>query len=386
MERVEEAPGWPFDSSQGAHMANSNGGIPAGFDLARSRSQFEVLPVVSAPQTGVMASASFEQAEAPDPRDWLAAIIDGSEDAIISKDLHGIIQSWNQGATRLFGYAPEEVIGKSITMLIPPDRLNEEPLILGEILPFETRRLRKNGELVDISLTISPVHNAQGIIVGASKIARDITERRMAQERQQLLMGEMRHRVKNLFALANAIVTISSRSAESLDQAVGMIQDRLQALARAHELTMADAGEATEAPPQTGLLALIDAILAPYSTDNRIIVEGAELVLGGRAITHIALLLHELATNAAKYGSLSVPEGRLAVRVESDGTDVRLRWEESGGPRPAGDGDEGARNSEGFGTRLEKGIAATLKATIDRDWRSDGLIVSVIVPRAALEL
>lgn len=375
-------------------MADSNGSAPARFEVGRPRSRFEVLPAISPPQPLDTAAAGVGRVDAPDPRAWLAAIIDGSGDAIISKDLHGIIQSWNQGATRLFGYAPEEVIGKSVTILIPQDRLNEEPRILAEIqrgrriLPFETQRLRKNGELVDISLTISPIHNALGNIVGASKIARDITERRMAQEQQRLLMGEMRHRVKNLFALASAIVTISSRSAGSLEQIVGMIQDRLQALARAHELTMTDGGDTIEARPQTDLLTLIDAILAPYSADNRIIVEGPQLLLGGRSITHIALLLHELATNAAKYGSLSVNEGRLAVRVESDGTDVRLCWKESGGPEPAGSGSgrEASRDGEGFGTRLEKGIAATLKASIDRDWRPDGLVVSIVVAHAALEI
>lgn len=373
-------------------MADSNGGAPAGLDAARSQSQFEALPVVPPPHRLGANTADFARDEAPDPRAWLAAIIDGSGDAIISKDLHGIIQSWNQGATRLFGYAPEEIIGRSITILIPQERLNEEPRILAEIqrgrriLPFETQRLRKNGELVDISLTISPIHDAQGNIVGASKIARDITERRMAQEQQRLLMAEMRHRVKNLFALANAIVTISSRSAGSLDDVVEMIQARLQALARAHELTMTDASDEMEASPQTDLLTLIDAILAPYSADNRIVVEGPELRLGGRSVTHIALLLHELATNAAKYGSLSVPEGRLAVRVESDGTNIRLRWEESGGPQPAARAGETAPEAEGFGTRLEKGITATLKASVDRDWRPNGLIVSIVVPRAALKI
>ena len=373
-------------------MAVSNGGAPAGLNAARSHSQFEALSVVPPSQVFGVSTAGFSGDEAPDPQAWLAAIIDGSGDAIISKDLHGIIQSWNQGATRLFGYAPEEVIGKSITILIPQDRLNEEPRILAEIqrgrriLPFETQRLRKDGELVDISLTISPIHNAQGIIVGASKIARDITERRMAQEQQRLLMGEMRHRVKNLFALASAIVGISSRSAGTLDEVVGMIQDRLQALARAHELTMPDASGGMQASPQTDCLTLIDAILAPYSVDNRIVVEGPGLLLGGRSITHIALLLHELATNVAKYGSLSVPEGRLAVRVESEGTDIRIRWEESGGPQPTGSGGTTAAETEGFGTRLEKGIAATLQASVNRDWRPGGLIVTIVVPRAALEL
>ncbi|WP_332817406.1 PAS domain S-box protein [Sphingopyxis sp.] len=372
-------------------MADTNGGAPAGLNSARSHSLFEALSVVPPPRLLGASTAGFGRDDAPDPHAWLAAIIDGSGDAIISKDLHGSIQSWNEGATRLFGYAPEEIIGKSITILIPQDRLDEEPRILAEIqrgrriLPFETQRLRKDGELVDISLTVSPIHNAQGNIVGASKIARDITERRMAQEQQRLLMGEMRHRVKNLFALANAIVTISSRSAGSLDDVVEMIQARLQALARAHELTMTDPSDAMEAP-QTDLLTLIDAIIAPYSADNRITVDGPELLLGGRSVTHIALLLHELATNAAKYGSLSVPEGRLAVRVESGGSDILLRWEESGGPQPTASGGETRPEAEGFGTRLEKGIAATLKASVDRDWRPNGLIVSIVVPRAVLKI
>jgi PAS domain S-box-containing protein len=112
----------------------------------------------------------------------LAAIVDSSDDAIISKDLDGIITSWNKSAERLFGYTSQEVIGQPITILIPPDRLQEEPEILqrlkkGERVDhFETIRRRKDGKLLEISLTISPVRDGKGTIVGASKIARDITE------------------------------------------------------------------------------------------------------------------------------------------------------------------------------------------------------------------
>jgi PAS domain S-box-containing protein len=118
----------------------------------------------------------------------LSAIIDSSDDAIISKDLNGVITSWNKGAERLFGYTAEQAIGQPVaTLLIPPDRQNEEPDILarlrrGEhVSHFETKRKRKDGVLLDISLTISPVRNAQGIIVGASKIARDISENKRTQ-------------------------------------------------------------------------------------------------------------------------------------------------------------------------------------------------------------
>src|ERR1700722_3880519 len=109
------------------------------------------------------------------------AIVESSDDAILSKDLDGLILSWNRGAERLFGFTSEEAVGRPVTIIIPPDRLDEEPTILekihrGErIEHFETVRQRKNGSLVDISLTISPIRNSRGKIVGASKIARDIT-------------------------------------------------------------------------------------------------------------------------------------------------------------------------------------------------------------------
>jgi PAS domain S-box-containing protein len=118
----------------------------------------------------------------------LAAIIESSDDAIISKDLNGVIMSWNKGAEKIFGYTAEEVIGKSITILIPPQRLDEEPKILGRIRNgegvehYETRRRRKDGTDIDISLTVSPIRDDSGTIIGASKIARDITERKEAEE------------------------------------------------------------------------------------------------------------------------------------------------------------------------------------------------------------
>jgi PAS domain S-box-containing protein len=123
----------------------------------------------------------------------LSAIVDSSDDAIISKDLNGTITSWNKSAERLFGYTAEELIGKSITLLIPPDRQNEEPQILARLRKgervdhFETLRRRKDGTLLDISLTISPVKNANGQIIGASKIARDTTETKRAERNNRLL-------------------------------------------------------------------------------------------------------------------------------------------------------------------------------------------------------
>ena len=125
--------------------------------------------------------------QAEDARRQLAAIVESSCDAIIGKNLDGTITSWNRSAERLFGYTAREAIGQKVTMLIPPDRSNEEVEILerirrGESIHYETARLRKDASRLDISITISPVKDAAGRVVGASKIARDITARRQAEE------------------------------------------------------------------------------------------------------------------------------------------------------------------------------------------------------------
>lgn len=128
------------------------------------------------------ASAAYQTAGSLDASRQLAAIIESSDDAIISKNLDGVISSWNKSAERLFGYTAEEAIGQKITLIIPPDRLDEEPAILdrlrrGERVDhFETIRMRKDGRLLDISVTISPIRNDLGRVVGASKVARDITD------------------------------------------------------------------------------------------------------------------------------------------------------------------------------------------------------------------
>jgi PAS domain S-box-containing protein len=122
-----------------------------------------------------------------DAAPWLAAVVESSDDAIISKDLNGVIRSWNAGAQQLFGFAPDEAVGQPITIIIPPELHDEEKQILnrlrnGErIVHFETIRRAKNGSRVHVSLTISPVRDSQNRIIGASKIARDIGERQRSE-------------------------------------------------------------------------------------------------------------------------------------------------------------------------------------------------------------
>src|SRR5258706_4868697 len=129
-------------------------------------------------------SASEEDERDSEGTRRLAAIVDSSDDAIVSKDLNGVIRSWNQGAERIFGYTAAEAIGRPITMLLPPERLDEEPNILDRIRRgeridhYETVRLCKDGSFIDISLTVSPIKDSLDRVIGASKIARDITDRK----------------------------------------------------------------------------------------------------------------------------------------------------------------------------------------------------------------
>src|SRR5262249_19899423 len=199
----------------------------------------------------------------------LHAVAETSQDAIVTKDLNGTITSWNKGAERVFGYEADEVIGKPITILIPPERQDEEPAILERmrrgqrIEHYETVRQRKDGALIDISLSVSPLADARGVIVGASKIARDVTEQKRAQARQELLLREMGHRVKNAFTVVNGIVGMSARYAKG-HTLVKDIQAPLVALAPDHHLPRPGLTAVEPKPAPTPASALIDAILAPY--------------------------------------------------------------------------------------------------------------------------
>ena len=196
----------------------------------------------------------------------VAAIVESSDDAIVSKNLDGIITSWNKGAERIFGYSAEEAIGQPITIVIPQDRQDEERTILtrirrGERIDhFETIRQRKNGSLVVISLSVSPVKNAEGKIVGAAKIARDITEQKRSQEQIATLAREAEHRSKNMLATVQATVTVSQ--SDTLDGFKKAIEGRIRALANVHSLFVQTRWRGAN------LQTIAEKELAPYAEDR----------------------------------------------------------------------------------------------------------------------
>lgn len=159
---------------------------------------------------------------------------------IVTKTLTGHITSWNKSATRIFGYEEKEIIGLPINIIVPPELQDEEKEILsrigrGEHIDYyETVRVAKDGRRVNVSPTVSPLHDKNGKIIGASKVARDITEKKRAEEMQQLLLGELNHRVKNMLAIVQSIATQTLRRAPSPEEFTKSFTGRVQALARAH--------------------------------------------------------------------------------------------------------------------------------------------------------
>ena len=306
----------------------------------------------------------------------LAAIVELSEDAIVSKDLNGVIATWNKGAERLFGYLEQEAIGRPITMLIPEQHRDEETRILerirrGERIDhFETVRQRKDGSMVSISLTVSPITDGLGRIVGASKIARDITEQKLREEQINLLAREADHRTKNLLALAQATVHLTN--GEPAAELKSAIEGRLRALANAHTLL----AQSRWAGADLRNLALEE--LSPYCAadddGSRARIEGPSLMLEQQPAQAIALALHELTTNAVKYGALSIPSGRIALtwRLQS-GRRLFVRWVETGGPQVT------PPQRKGFGTRVMTRICEQLNGELVFDWRPDGLICDIAI-------
>jgi PAS domain S-box-containing protein len=305
---------------------------------------------------------------------WLASIVDSSDDAIVSKNLDGIITSWNRGAERIFGYTAEEATGQPITIVIPQDRQDEERTILtrirrGERIDhFQTVRQHKNGSLIVISLTVSPVKDAQGRIVGASKIARDITEQTRAQEQIATLAREAEHRSKNLLASVQATVHLSqAETSEGLKRA---IEGRIQALANVNSLFVSTRWIGAE------LSSIATQELAPYSDqgETRVLIDGPQILLEPNAAQAIAVTLHELATNSAKYGALSAAKGRVELKWlhEADGRLI-LRWTEVGGPAVQ------IPTRKGFGSRVIEGMIRQLKGKACFDWRPEGLVCEIIL-------
>ncbi len=320
-----------------------------------------------------------ERIQAEFARSYLAAIIDSSDDAIIGEDLTGRVTSWNAGAHRMYGYTGEEAIGRMVAELVVAsgDEARDVSLVEqirdgGRIEPFDTVSRRREGNLIDTSMSLSAVKDGSGAIVGVSRIIRDATKRLQADKEKALLLGELDHRVKNILAVVAAIVSQTLRSARSPEAFVESMEGRIKALTKSHSLLTQDGGS------KATLAIILRTELAPYQDNaNRVTFSGPNVVLTPRAGLAIAMAIHELTTNAAKYGALSLATGRVSITWSVAGNPARLslNWTESEGPliKPP--------SRSGFGgVLIERSLVFELDGQVERTFPPQGMKCAIELP------
>jgi two-component sensor histidine kinase len=235
-------------------------------------------------------------------------------------------------------------------------------------------------ENVYFDISYSPVWDEAGKVGGVLCIVSETTKRVAAQERQRLLLRETNHRLKNLFAMIDAMIGLSVRSARTPQEFAHALRGRLAALLRAKELIRPGiVGTEQATTERTTVDELVRTILQPYEDNTsrtRIIASGPRVVVGATAVTSLALALHESATNAVKYGSLSEPNGAIRIEWDVQGGDLRIEWREADGPAIAA-----SPHTRGFGSLLTEGsIVNQLGGKIEYDWQPNGLRLNITVP------
>jgi PAS domain S-box-containing protein len=281
----------------------------------------------------------------------LAAIIDSSDDAIVSKTLESVITSWNDSAERIFGYTADEIIGETIYKIIPPDRYSEEPAILSRLKKgervehFETKRLRKDGSLLDISVTVSPVKDKSGNIIGLSKIARDITERKLDESRKNDFIGMASHELKTpLTSLSALLQVVGAKLKNSPDSFLAGAMEK--ANIQVKRMTNMVNGFLNVSRLEAGKIQIdkqpfdLDELLQEVTEEARIVSKGHQIVLDScGAVTlnadrdKIGSVLSNLVSNAVKYSprgklvrlACSVTDNKVTVGIADEGMGIKAK-------------------------------------------------------------
>jgi len=315
----------------------------------------------------------------------LAELLEALPAAVYTTDAAGRITFYNDAAVTLWGCRPE--LGKSewcgSWRLYWPDgkpmpheecpmaiALKEDRPIRGETAIAE----RPDGTRIPFLACPTPLHDASGKLVGAVNMLVDITAQKEAEEQQRLLINELNHRVKNTLATVQSIAAQSFRG-EAETPAQSRFEDRLMALSKVHDVLTQENWEGA------GIHAIVALTIAPLcgADDSRFDVSGEEVRLTPRMALPLSMALHELCTNAVKYGALSNGSGRIAIGWRTEGAghgrSLLLRWEEHGGPPVKAPG------RQGFGSRLiERGLARELDAQVQLEYRPSGLVCEIRAP------
>ena len=297
-------------------------------------------------------------------------------------DASGRFLRVNEQLSIITGYSREELLGRTFIDITHPedrgpdlDRFRRQ--MAGELDAYalEKRYVRKDGSTIWIELSASRVDDANGRPLYGIRVARDITERKRAEEHQRLLINELNHRVKNSLTTVQSIAFQTLRNSPTPEDAQTALSSRLIALSKAHDVLTWESWEAA------GLHQIVTEAMEPFRAkgENRIQVAGPEVRLPPSMALAIAMALQELATNAVKYGALSNETGKVGLRWSLDRTNspayLHLRWEESGGPpvRPP--------SRRGFGTRLiERSLAGDLKGEARIEFATTGLVCTITAP------
>ena len=325
-----------------------------------------------------------EQQRASAAANRLAAIVEQSQDAIVSFGPDEKIRSWNPGAIQLFGYSEQEAAGQTAAFVLG-ERDGGEKLdairsaLNGAIMSFDAQSRTKSGRTIDVSVNLAPLRAFDGAILGASAIIRDISERKMAEERVHLLMREVNHRAKNLLTVVQAIAHQSVKGSNPQTFADNLTR-RLQSLSASQDLIVS--GNWVHVP----IADLVKSQLAPFGvTPGRLILRGDPIVLKPEAAQGIGMAVHELATNAIKYGALSNEQGKIAVgwtTVQNDGRNYfEMTWTEIGGPLVE------PTSHRGFGRKvIERMAAEAVQGEVDYRFDPDGVRWSLRAPEGFVQI
>lgn len=326
-----------------------------------------------------VSKASHERQKADSVNALLAAVVASTGDAVLSMDLSGKIRTWNAAAQRIFGFSADEAIGQPASIVVPEDKALEREGIYAEIkagrtVSMETVRRTKTGQLLDVSINVAPLRAADGKVIGICSVVHDISNIRQREEHAQLLLRELAHRTKNQLGIINGMARETARHSPNLEDFAARFGSRIQGLAKSQDLLLQKDWNGAF------LADLVDAQLQPFvgSRSGRIKSDGPNVFLMPEAVHNVGMVLHELATNASKYGALSVPAGRVhiewAIEAAHNGC-LRLSWRERNGPiisRP---------RTKGFGqVVIETMISRSLDANVTIEYPPDGFVWSAVLP------
>lgn len=329
------------------------------------------------------------EAELRESEEFSRSVLQSSGDCVVVMSVDSAIGFVNDNGLALLEVgSPGSILGALWSTLWPVDCLKEaeaaiEAARCGGVGRFSAAARAARGGDRWWDVVVAPVAGRDGAPSRLVATLRDVREQRRAEEARQLLVRELNHRVKNLFAVASGMVTMTARSSATVEAMSEALRGRLNALAKAHELIRPAINEDEAHEETTRLRALVEQVAAPHldgAAPNQLTVDGPDIALTLTPATALALILHEFATNAAKYGALGTPDGRLAITWRVEGETLALRWDERV---------PGARLAEpqahGFGSRLARSSATgQLGGEIAYDWRPEGVHISLRAPLARL--